>query len=209
MCPRIEGQAAQQRTSLKAPAEHRAMECAVAALDDGVVIFTSSEGLIDNLRGKLSTRQGEENAAAGEGINERARIADGKHAGHRWLMAIRDRPGAEPFAINRGVAQPRARRWIGEQRRCKQCLPITFRRAQCFFGGDKTKIGTTAFNIGEAAVAIAEEKQLTGFAQSFNAAQMDFASEEARVSEARSSRGEEVIAARSVNHQATRERSTV
>src|SRR5882672_11615206 len=114
----IKRHGAQQCAGPEPPDETRAMELVVSSRDRASVSdpfeapfgVPFGEGLADDFRRKLRAAEREQNAAAGERIDERARVAYRDYARKGTPAPVSDRPRADPFAVNHGVAQTASRR---------------------------------------------------------------------------------------------------
>ena len=108
----VERHRAQQCAGPEPPDETRAMELVVSPGDRDGVFDPFGEGLADDFRSKLRAAEREQNAAAGEGIDERSRVA---YRDYTWKVAsapVSDRTSADPLAVNHGVAQTASRRRV-------------------------------------------------------------------------------------------------
>src|SRR5215467_2419782 len=103
--PGIKRHRAQQCAGSEPPDETRAMELVVSLRYCDDISDSFREGLADDFRRKLRAAEREQNTAAGEGIDERARVAYRYYAGKGAPAPVSDRPCADPFAVNYGVAQ--------------------------------------------------------------------------------------------------------
>ena len=82
----VERHRAQQCAGTEPPDETRAMELVVSPGDRDGVFDPFGEGLADDFRHKLRAAKRQQNAAAGEWIDESSGVADGNHAiGGIWL----------------------------------------------------------------------------------------------------------------------------
>ena len=72
---RIERNRAQQRASPEPPDETRAVELVIPLRDRAGVSDSFGKGSADDFRRELRSAEREQNAAAGEGIDERACVA--------------------------------------------------------------------------------------------------------------------------------------
>src|SRR5215475_6235493 len=143
----IERNRAQQRASPEPPGETRAVELVVSLRDRAGVSDPIRKGLADDFRRKLRAAEREENAAAGERIDERACVAYRDYARRMALASVSDRPRADPFAVNLGVAQTASRRRVRPHRQVEQLLTVAPGFAQSGFGRDEAKVGSVVFHV--------------------------------------------------------------
>src|SRR5215468_4178886 len=87
----IERNRAQQRASPEPPDETRAVEFVVPLRDRVGVSDPFGKGLADDFRRKLRAAEREQNAAAGEWIDERACVAYRDYARRMVLASVSDR----------------------------------------------------------------------------------------------------------------------
>src|SRR5215475_13087260 len=154
----IERNRAQQRASPEPPDETRAVESVVPLRDLAGVSDPFGKGSADDFRRELRAAEREQNAAAGEGIDERACVAYRDYSGRMALASVSDRPRADPFAVNHSVAQTAPRRRVRLHCQVEQLLPVALGFAQRGFGRDEAEVGSVVFDVAHPAVTVTVEE---------------------------------------------------
>src|SRR6266511_486783 len=154
----IERDRAQQRASPEPPDETRAVELVISLRDRAGVSDSFGKGSADDFRRKLRAAEREQNAAAGERIDERPCVAYRDYARRMALASVSDRPRADPFAVNHGVAQTASRRRVRSHCQVEQLLPVALGFAQRGLGRDEAEVSSGVYDVAHPAVTVTVEE---------------------------------------------------
>lgn len=182
---RPEGQISQHRTDPVSQAEIRAMARLIPVDDRLGVRDPLGDRLVNDLGRELAARQRQQYSAAGEGIDEGARIADRQRARPRPLAAELERPGSQPFAVDDRALQPFVRPRIRPHRQIEQPLAVAPGIEERGLGRDETEIDAILLDLREPAVSVPEEEELPMSIEPRDPAQVGLASEQPGPLEAR------------------------